>query len=216
MVNPQVSVITNQSDQFYEGMTDAKLFPGVNRWDAAHKDNPTRGHIYHSNKQWQKLGQWYKGYHVGQAIYGRHFDQATYSRVWFDNREQFKRFLGDYWKIHTPRGYCNLCGKKLSGRRTAWCSSSCRWEAYKIAGDVNNIQWLRRAILRRDEYCCIGCGVGFVKEVASKKVGTIIMPDISTYEMHHIIPIHDGGTNHPDNLVTLCRTCHLGAHHGKK
>jgi 5-methylcytosine-specific restriction endonuclease McrA len=29
---------------------------------------------------------------------------------------------------------------------------------------------------------------------------------------HHIMPLSEGGTNHPDNLKTLCRDCHKKRH----
>jgi 5-methylcytosine-specific restriction endonuclease McrA len=31
---------------------------------------------------------------------------------------------------------------------------------------------------------------------------------------HHIVPLSEGGTNHPDNIAVLCIACHL-AEHGK-
>ena len=31
-------------------------------------------------------------------------------------------------------------------------------------------------------------------------------------EVHHVIPLSFGGTNADENLITLCRSCHLAAH----
>lgn len=31
-------------------------------------------------------------------------------------------------------------------------------------------------------------------------------------EVHHIVHLKDGGTNHPNNLQALCRKCHLKQH----
>ena len=31
-------------------------------------------------------------------------------------------------------------------------------------------------------------------------------------EVHHIIPISEGGTNDPENLACLCRECHINIH----
>lgn len=36
------------------------------------------------------------------------------------------------------------------------------------------------------------------------KVGRYVPVD----EVHHIVPLEDGGTNADDNLVSLCRSCH--------
>lgn len=33
-------------------------------------------------------------------------------------------------------------------------------------------------------------------------------------EVHHVVPLAEGGANEPANLVTLCRACHLGQHGG--
>ena len=32
-------------------------------------------------------------------------------------------------------------------------------------------------------------------------------------EVHHIIPLADGGTNEESNLMSLCRSCHEKIHH---
>ena len=48
----------------------------------------------------------------------------------------------------------------------------------------------RHRVLLRDEGCR-GCG------------------ECDTLTMHHIIPKRLGGTNHPDNLITLCKWCHI-------
>lgn len=31
-------------------------------------------------------------------------------------------------------------------------------------------------------------------------------------EVHHIVPLNDGGTHARSNLVSLCRSCHMKAH----
>ena len=31
-------------------------------------------------------------------------------------------------------------------------------------------------------------------------------------EVHHVIPLSEGGQNGEDNLVSLCRDCHIRAH----
>lgn len=50
---------------------------------------------------------------------------------------------------------------------------------------------LRRRILRRDGHACQRCGAQGVP-----------------LEVNHIIGLADGGTNHPDNLESLCVACH--------
>lgn len=57
----------------------------------------------------------------------------------------------------------------------------------------------RRAILRRDGYCCAvpGC------------------PNTLWLEVHHIIFYADGGLTRPDNLITICSKCHKNVHEGR-
>ena len=54
---------------------------------------------------------------------------------------------------------------------------------------------LTATIVERDDNQCQKCG-------AEKKLG-----------IHHVVSLREGGTNDPDNLVTLCRSCHMTLHH---
>ncbi len=55
-------------------------------------------------------------------------------------------------------------------------------------------QSFRENALARDSYRCRNCG------------------STQDLDVHHIVPLSRGGTNHLDNLVTLCRRCHTGVH----
>ena len=50
----------------------------------------------------------------------------------------------------------------------------------------------RLGVFRRDGYRCQHCGVS----------GTVF-----TLEADHVVPQSWGGSDHPDNLQTLCRPC---------
>ena len=52
---------------------------------------------------------------------------------------------------------------------------------------------VREAVLDRDRHHCTRCG-------------------IPAAIVHHIVPISEGGTNDPANMVTLCFTCHRAEH----
>ena len=60
-------------------------------------------------------------------------------------------------------------------------------------GQTNQNAWyeVRLKVLERDEYQCRQCG--------SK----------DALDVHHIRARRDGGSDDPDNLMTLCRTCHM-------
>ncbi|MEN8008399.1 MAG: HNH endonuclease, partial [Candidatus Krumholzibacteriota bacterium] len=51
---------------------------------------------------------------------------------------------------------------------------------------------VRREVLARDKNRCRAPGCGRTRFL----------------EVHHINPRQHGGTNHPENLVTLCGSCH--------
>ncbi|NMX22022.1 hypothetical protein C5S30_06250 [ANME-1 cluster archaeon GoMg4] len=54
---------------------------------------------------------------------------------------------------------------------------------------------IRKRIYRRDGWQCQKCGATNVQLHA-----------------HHIIPLSQGGSNEPDNLITLCKNCHAELH----
>jgi RNA-directed DNA polymerase len=60
-------------------------------------------------------------------------------------------------------------------------------------GGSRHAEWqeLRRSILERDNYTCQHC------HGADK------------LEVHHLKARHEGGTDRPDNLITLCEDCHV-------
>ena len=89
------------------------------------------------------------------------------------------------------RRLCRWCGTEVSGRRVTWCSDACT-DAYLAR------QWpsLTRLVWKRDPGCLI-CGT--TKETRGVK-----------WEVDHILPVADGGTDDPENLRLLCVPCHKG------
>jgi 5-methylcytosine-specific restriction protein A len=82
-------------------------------------------------------------------------------------------------------------------------------DAFRLAGSKGRIHWALKAlkikrptlppkirffILTRDQFKCKLCGAREILEV------------------DHIIPLHAGGTDEPENLQTLCHNCNLGKH----
>lgn len=55
---------------------------------------------------------------------------------------------------------------------------------------------LRVQVLARDNCTCQHCGETWLNYL----------------EIHHIVPIGQGGANELDNLITLCRLCHAKLH----
>jgi hypothetical protein len=54
-------------------------------------------------------------------------------------------------------------------------------------------------ILNRDSFTCLNCGT---------EVGFKTNDDVPTAEIHHLTPVSQGGSDSPENLATLCSTCH--------
>lgn len=106
-------------------------------------------------------------------------------------------------------GTCIMCGAPLPPRRRSYCSDACRdlrWhqhvekqiEEAKAAVGYRPMMWPAIATeqIRREPQC---------RRCGSRK----------NLEAHHIVPLHSGGSNRFDNLMTLCYTCHKVQHRSK-
>lgn len=121
---------------------------------------------------------------------------------------------------------CVNCGK-VSERTISWamrgqasfCDRDCRdrWQSgekhpkFKGGGvRWRGSNWLSQArkARDRDNHCCQHCGIS---EKKSRK----------TLDVHHVIPFREFGikrykeANDLSNLISLCRTCHARAEHGR-
>lgn len=56
---------------------------------------------------------------------------------------------------------------------------------------------LRKFVHNRDNGECQYCGAPVKLE---------------EFHCHHVLPLSEGGTNHPSNLKTLCKSCHKKRH----
>lgn len=141
-----------------------------------------------------------------------------------------------------PPGHCKTCGLRLSGRRKSFCSDPCSdaWGQRWYSGAVH---WLKLHVLLRDGFRCQACGLRpelpwWVRvsrrpsemkvlpgwglgagartdwTVGEYRVGS--RPNVSRLQMHHILPLCEGGDNSDGNLITLCNECHAAAHSGRK
>lgn len=59
---------------------------------------------------------------------------------------------------------------------------------------------LRQAVLQRDSFTCQCCGMKMI----GARLGLIAI--------HHRLPVHVGGKDTMENLITLCLNCHLSLH----
>ena len=69
--------------------------------------------------------------------------------------------------------------------------------------DSREWKLLRDSVVNRDRYTCQECG--YRKGNKERR----------QLNVHHVIPRKEGGADHPENLVTLCKRCH-GKMEGKR
>lgn len=117
---------------------------------------------------------------------------------------------------------CAICGKQFNvwksrmRRDVKYCSRECKYEGQSRVTNVNHPLWKgghslyakllsenegsfyrnRRIVLERDDNTCQYCG---------------FKGESNYMDVHHIITVIKGGTNLPENMVTLCRKCHNNA-----
>lgn len=121
-----------------------------------------------------------------------------------------------------PDKACARCSKAFRPKssRTAYCSRECANEAHaaRMTGEGNSrytdgtsyAAWfraMRPLILERDRRRCVACNAPetFMRVVRKGK-GVLR----TTFHVHHIS--EDVRDNRPENLVSLCKTCHA-VHH---
>jgi len=121
---------------------------------------------------------------------------------------------GDVILRLSPLGFCNWCGKPLSGRSKYFCPKTGRviygdyeYQDYWCTRDFY-VWWhsyprFKRAIFIRDDFTCQICGV---KPTTTNKYG-LIVPDLNLLAIDHIKPFSKGGETTEDNLQVLCRKC---------
>ena len=113
---------------------------------------------------------------------------------------------------------CKTCSKEftvpLRRKNTVkYCSNKCRHDFLSKITGINHPLWKgghnlygrmisenegsfyrnRKVVLERDNYTCQYC----------RHQGKSSYMDV-----HHIIPVIEGGPNTPENMITLCRKCH--------
>lgn len=101
-------------------------------------------------------------------------------------------------------GFCTGCGKPVEKPRKRWCGS--RW--CKLAHHNRlyaGVHWTKRHVCVRDGCACKSCGEIFEKPLYE---GGPPLPCLGSLELDHIVPLHRGGTDAPDNLQLLCSPCH--------
>ena len=109
---------------------------------------------------------------------------------------------------YVPDGHCEWCGKELPKRCSSLCSKECR-RLFGMAETWNARGGYAKHILRRDNFTCQDCGEFHAMKNSH---GIYIPTSDGELEIHHIKPVAEGGGDEPENLITLCHSCHLKRH----
>lgn len=78
-------------------------------------------------------------------------------------------------------------------------------ERFEVNGDRHLDPALRAAVLQRDNYTCQVSGVGVASGLPTEIA-------LSILQVHHLVPVADGGTNEMSNLITLTQDPHTLIH----
>jgi len=141
-------------------------------------------------------------------------DHSDSVKVWLENLDGEKRHAALYggqekaaqtlvkWREenfdqHTENALRNLPEPTSGPDNPCWKGGkSLRDKLTKIYGERS---WgaIRREVRQRQDHKCGNCG----SEPS----------DGQSLDVHHIVPVLAGGTNHPDNLIALCKRCHYSS-----
>lgn len=100
---------------------------------------------------------------------------------------------------------CPWCGKEVNNKRRRFCSDDCRKQFDNATVWNRGRDPYSLRMLYRDNFTCQECGEfhAFINEF-----GMIIPIDDGELEVHHIVPVAEGGGDEQQNLATLCKKCH--------
>lgn len=108
---------------------------------------------------------------------------------------------------------CGWCDHDLPKYRRSWCSDQCAEKFQRVWS------WgaLREYIIGRD-VVCQRCGSDWAGWLRTKPTGMYsrdprdrnqCLLERAPWQVDHIFPVKDGGTDDPENLRLLCNGCHI-------
>jgi len=111
----------------------------------------------------------------------------------------------------TEPNTCKWCGKPLKNKRQqSYDCEDCKksFQGFTVWG--RGVSALPYKILCRDNFTCTKCG----QFGAYKNEHGLFIPCAIGLDVHHGIPVSQGGTDHQSNLFTRCESCHKEEHRG--
>jgi 5-methylcytosine-specific restriction endonuclease McrA len=109
-------------------------------------------------------------------------------------------------RIGWPRGknnrrLCKWCRTEVPPRCSSFCSTPCR-EAFSWVWSWGAVT---AYVKHRDSHTCVRCGT---TDPPKPEGGRGWNSRTDPWDVDHIVPVADGGTDDPANLRLLCIPCH--------
>ncbi|MGX7419210.1 HNH endonuclease [Carnobacterium gallinarum] len=143
-------------------------------------------------------------------------NEATFNRRWLGLAEYEKNFgeaLG-YGKVdfREDSTTCKWCGKSLVAPRRSFCADKCSRAYGKVTYFKRGVSALPYRIACRDRFYCRGTG----EDLAfTNRYGVRIPASNGQVEIHHLILVSEGGSDHEANLLTISAELHKAYHVGE-
>ena len=134
----------------------------------------------------------------------------TFKKSWIENQsEPDRKHLEDYlrrksspYRWSSYKCYFGSLGRlaqRIADYQDGKISEQQLYERYKPTKERTTVPLkVRYLVLKRDGERCVKCG-------ASTKTDPTVM-----LEVDNVVPASKGGSDHPDNLQTLCSLCNQG------
>lgn len=140
----------------------------------------------------------------------------TYTRRWLSLYEYEKAFgeeLGfETIDFREDKRLCKWCNQPLEGRRRSFCSDRCSRNYGKATFFKRGISTLPYRIASRDRFYCRITGEDLA---ITNRFGVKIPASNQQLEIHHLIFVSNGGSDHETNLLTVSKQVHKEYHKGE-
>jgi len=139
----------------------------------------------------------------------------TYTRRWLSLYEYEKAFgeaLGyETIDFREDTHLCKWCNQPLEGRRRSFCSDRCSRSYGKATFFKRGISTLPYRIASRDQFYCRVTGADLA---ITNRMDVRIPASNQQMEIHHLIFVAQGGSDHESNLITVSKQVHKDYHKG--
>lgn len=144
-------------------------------------------------------------------------ESTTYQRSWLSLGAYEKAFgeaaPASNADFRLTKNNCKWCGLKLTPPRRSFCKDSCSRAYGKATYFKRSLAALPYRIACRDDFYCRVTGEDLAQR---NKFGVRIPASNGTLEIHHLIFVSEGGSDHESNLITISQELHRRYHQGEQ